>query len=295
MKRVCRRRIQIDALTMCYAVVQPYHYEQLCELDYGEFYEMPEFTLYRTEGRYFDNIYIIRLFDGNEIIDYGQVKFNLCHGDKDCNTHTNEQVKVWISLNNAVLYSEAFGYLDYIATSLGFEAHNITSLDLCLDTPFNVSKTLKTLIRDKSVTTILNGRRIVDRDADRPEIIFTQTGSLNKFKYLTVNVKQKNALRDKSKGTSLTAYDKLAEIRNASEKFYILDFYNNPTKLFRTEVHLNNEEVKSYFDNSGIEFTPLVLFDEALLERMFFHYLESIIRFKHKSKQVSWLHILGRQ
>lgn len=280
---------------MCYSVVNPRHYEQLCVLEYGESYEMPEFILYRVDGRYFDNIYTIRLFDGSEYIDYGQVKLNLCHGDKDSNTHTNELVKVWISLNNSVLYSDSFHFLDYIATSLGFEAHNITSIDLCLDTPFNVSKTLKTLIRDKSVTTILNGKCIVDRDADRPEIIFTQTGSLNKFKFLTVNVKQKNALRDKSKGTSITTYDKLAEIRNASEKFYILDNYNNPHKLFRTEVHLNNEEVKSFLDSNGIKFTPLVLLDEVLLELMYFHFLASVIRFKCKGKQVSWQHILGRQ
>lgn len=294
MKRVCRRKIKIDALTMCYAVVFPYHYEQLCELDYGDSYEMSEFTLYRTDGRYFDNIYVIRLFNGNEIIDYGQVKFNLCHGDRDSNTHTNEQVKVWITLNNPVLYSDSFYFLDYIATCLGFEAHNITTLDLCLDTPFNVSKSLKALLRDKSVTTILNGKRIIDRNEDRPEIIYTQTGSLNKFKYLTMNIKQKNALRDKSKGISITTYDKQAEIRNASDKFYILDYYNNPSKLFRTEVHLNNEEVKSYLDSNGIEFSPLVLLDEALLERMFFHYLDSVLRFRSKDKKVSWQHLLGR-
>ncbi len=294
MKRVCRRKIKIDALTMCYAVVFPYHYEQLCELDYGDSYEMSEFTLYRTDGRYFDNIYVIRLFNGNEIIDYGQVKFNLCHGDRDSNTHTNEQVKVWITLNNPVLYSDSFYFLDYIATCLGFEAHNITTLDLCLDTPFNVSKSLKALLRDKSVTTILNGKRIIDRNEDRPEIIYTQTGSLNKFKYLTMNIKQKNALHDKSKGISITTYDKQAEIRNASDKFYILDYYNNPSKLFRTEVHLNNEEVKSYLDSNGIEFSPLVLLDEALLERMFFHYLDSVLRFRSKDKKVSWQHLLGR-
>lgn len=63
MKRVCNRPIQIGALTMCYSVVTPYHCEQLCKLDYGECYEMQEFRLYHTDGRYFDNIYIIRLFD----------------------------------------------------------------------------------------------------------------------------------------------------------------------------------------------------------------------------------------
>ena len=57
---------------------------------------------------------------------------------------------------------------------------------------------------------------------------------------MTVNVKQRNAIKDKSRGVTVTTYDKLAEISNSSGKEYILNFYGNPTKLFRTEVHLNN-------------------------------------------------------
>lgn len=40
---------------------------------------------------------------------------------------------------------------------------------------------------------------------------------MNKDKYLTVSIKQK-AIKDKGKGTTLTAYNKKAEIANSSGK-----------------------------------------------------------------------------
>ena len=69
-----------------------------------------------------------------------------------------------------------------------------------------------------------------------------------KIKYLTVNIKQKKAIKDKSKGSTLIAYNKKAEIANSSDKTYINSHYNNPAKLHRLEVHLNNDEVERIFE-----------------------------------------------
>ena len=77
MKRVCNRPIQLDAVTLCYEVVHPYYYEQLSSLNYGECLNMDEFRLYRIEGRYFDNVYAIRLDNGTRDIEWGVLKFNL--------------------------------------------------------------------------------------------------------------------------------------------------------------------------------------------------------------------------
>ena len=49
MKRVCKRPIQLDAVTLCYEVVHPYYYEQLTTLDYGECLDMDEFILEAIE------------------------------------------------------------------------------------------------------------------------------------------------------------------------------------------------------------------------------------------------------
>lgn len=295
MKRVCNRPIQLDAVTLCYEVVHPYYYEQLTTLDYGECLDMNEFRLYRTEGRYFDNVYVIRLDNGTRDIEWGVLKFNLARSDEQSNTHTNGNRKVWFSLNNETLYSMDTYFLTYIEQRLGLEFHNVTSLDLALDTPFSVSPLVKAYLHNKDVTTILNGKRITDRDEDRPEITYTNSGSLNKQdKYKTVNIKQRNAIKDKSKGITVLCYDKAAEIRNASDKQYIFDYYGNPKRLYRTEVHLNTEDIKDYIERRDIQYTPLILFDEAELETMFFHFIGSVIRFQSRKIDVSWEHILGR-
>lgn len=295
MKRVCNRPIQLDAVSLCYEVVHPHYYEQLQTLDYGEYLDMDEFQLYRIEGRYFDNVYVIRLDNGTRDIEWGVIKFNLARGLIDNNTHTNGNRKVWLSLNNETLYSEDMYYLTYIEQKLGLEFHNVTSLDLALDTPFSVSPLVRTYLHRKDITTILNGKRITDRDEDRVEISYTNSGSLNKQdKYKTVNIKQRNAIKDKSRGITILTYDKAAEITNASDKRYILEYYGNPKRLYRTEVHLNSEDIKNYVERSGIKYTPLILFDEAILEDMFFHFLGSVIRFQSRKIDVSWKHLLGR-
>ena len=295
MKRVCKKPIQIDALTLCYEVEQPYYYEQLSNLDYGECLDLYEFRLYRTEGRYFDNVYAIHLHNGTQNIEWGYLKFNLARGDEQSNTHTSGNRKVWISLNNETLYTDDIHFLTYIEQRLGLVFHNVTSLDLALDTPFSVSPLVKAYAHNKNVTTILNGKRITDRDEDRPELTYTTSGSLNKqSKYLTVNIKQRNAIKDKSKGITILTYDKAAEISNASDKQYILEHYGNPKHLYRTEVHLNAEDIKNYVERRDIDYTPLILIDEATPEDMFFHFLGSVIRFQSREIDTSWQHLLGR-
>ena len=295
MKRVCKRKIQIDALTLCYEVENTYYYNQLRQLDFGASIDLNEFQLTRTTGRYYDNVYNIQAWNGVKTITFGQIKFSLANGDEESNTHKNGLRKVWLSLNNETLYTQDFHFLTYIEQRLGLVFHNVTSLDLCLDTPFAVSPLIKAYIHNQNVTTILNGKRITDRDEDRPELTYTTSGSLNRQgKYLSVNIKQRNAIKDKSKGITILTYDKAAEISNASDKQYILEHYGNPRRLYRTEVHLNAEDIKNYVARKGITYTPLVLIDEATLEDMFFHFLNSVIRFQCKAEDVGWQHILGR-
>lgn len=293
MKRVCKRKIQIDAMTVCFEVIDRYHYDQITELDFEQIYDLYEFQLIRTEGRYYNNVYTIIYMDGDCQIEFGQLKFNIGKVANPSNLHDNGNPKVWISLNNRSLYTDDQFHLGFIATKLGLEPHNVTTMDICLDTPFNVSKSLRQLIRDKSIITILNGTKVKDRDEDRPEITYTNSGSLNRDKYMTVNVKQRNAMKDKSRGVTLTTYDKQAEIRNSSGKDYILDFYGNPSKLYRTEVHLNNAEIKDYLDGRGLYFNYYMI-DAALLEDMFFYHLNSVVRFKNGKQDILWEQLLGR-
>ena len=67
----------IDALTVCFEVTDRYHYDRICELDFGQTYDMYEFQLMRVEGRYYNNVYTIIYMDGDSQVDFGQLKFNM--------------------------------------------------------------------------------------------------------------------------------------------------------------------------------------------------------------------------
>ncbi|MBR2608064.1 MAG: hypothetical protein IKC70_09085 [Bacteroidaceae bacterium] len=290
MKRVCKRPVIIDAFTVCCEVGNSVLFNKIASLEFGESIEFEDFTLTRIDGRYYNYVNTITYNDCGEIKTFGQLKFGLNNGNDEA--HNNGKPKAWITIDNTALYSQAICYLGYICEILHLNVHNFTSIDLCKDTPFDVSRALHRLYRNKSITIILNGKRIINRDEDRPEISRTLSGSLNKDKYQTIYVKQRNAIRDKSAGVTIKTYDKLTEIRNASEKEYILDYYSNPTNLYRTEVHLNNADIKEYLQSHNIDLNPYMM-DNAVLEAIFFDYLNRVIRFQDGNVQITWEQLLG--
>ena len=294
MKRVCKRKVICDALTVCCEVGNSVLFDKISALEFGESMEFYDFTLTRIDGRYFKNIYTIRYYEQGEEKTFGQLKFGLNNGSIENNTFESGKPKAWLTLSNQGLYENATSYLGYICEILHLNVHNFTSVDLALDTPFDVSRSLYRLYRNKEVTTILNGKRITNRDEDRPEISRTLSGSLNKDKYQTIYVKQRNTIYDKSKGVSLKTYDKLAEIRNSSDKDYILDYYANPRTLYRTEVHLNNDEIKAYLTKRGIDLNPYSM-DWSVIEDMFFYHLNSVIRFERGNEKIKWEDLLGKR
>lgn len=294
MKRVCKRKVICDALTVCSEVENSTLFDKISALEFGEVMEFYDFTLTRIDGRYFKNIYSIRYYEQGDEKTFGQLKFGLNNGSSENNTFESGKPKAWLTLNNQGLYENATSYLGYICEILHLNVHNFTSVDLALDTPFDVSRSLYRLYRNKEITTILNGKRITNRDEDRSEISRTLSGSLNKDKYQTIYVKQRNAIMDKRKGITVTTYDKRAEILNASGKDYILEYYGNPDKLFRTEVHLNNDEIKDFLKKEDLDLNPYML-DMQILEVLFFDALNSVIHFKRGKEVIKWENLLGRR
>lgn len=286
-------RFGIDMLRLCFEVERPELLDHFATFGPGEKIDLYDFYLQRIEGKHFEYVYEIRYNDLGEDKLFGELRFGINKNEDEANTHTNGKRKAWISISNRVLYTtEEMHYLEYIADVLHLELHNITSLDLCLDMTMNMAKYLRKLIRCKDMTVILNGKRITDRKADRPEIIYTMTGNLDRDKYLTVNIKQKKAIKDKSRGSTLTAYDKRAEIANSSNKEYISDLYGCPSKLHRLEVHLNNDELKDYFNRTQEELNIGTIFNERFLFQLFFHTLGSLIRFEKDGRKIDWWAVL---
>ena len=285
--------LNIDMLRLCFEVEDPGLFDHFATFAPGESIDLYYFYLLRIEGKHFEYVFEIRYNEMGKDKQFGELKFGLNHNDDETNTHVNGKRKAWISIANRVLYTEdEFHYLGFITDVLDLSLHNITSLDICLDMTMNIARYLKRLIRCKDIGVILNGKRITDRKEDRPEITYTMSGNLDRDKYLTLNIKQKKAIKDKSRGSSLTAYDKKAEIVNSSCKEYITDFYGQPKKLYRLEVHLNNDELKDYFNKIGEELNIGVIYNQEFLLNLFYSTLESLIRFERKGKKIEWFDVL---
>ncbi len=287
--------LQIDMLRLCFEVEDPDLFDHLAKINVGEIHEFYEFYLLRVDGKRFEYVFEIRYEELGENKLFGELRFGINHDDEEANTHISGKRKVWMSISNRVLYTEdEFHYLGFICETLCLELHNITCLDLSLDMSMNIAKYLKKLIRCRDLGVILNGKRIYDRREDRPEIIYTITGNLNRYKYLTVNIKERKAIKDKSRGRTLIAYNKLAEIKNSSGKEYIPELYGNPKRLHRIEIHLNNEELKEYFNKSRKELNWGFIFNEKELFELFYSTLERLIRFELNGKKIEWWDILER-
>ncbi|MBR0333961.1 MAG: hypothetical protein IIX13_03410 [Bacteroidales bacterium] len=110
MKRVCRRKIQIDAMTVCFEVIDRYHYDQITELDFGQIYDLYEFQLIRTEGRYYNNVYAIIYMDGDCQTEFGQLKFNIGKVANPSNLHDNGNLYLNYYMLDEVLLEDMFFY-----------------------------------------------------------------------------------------------------------------------------------------------------------------------------------------
>lgn len=88
-------------------------------------------------------------------------------------------------------------------------------------------------MRDKTVTTIINGKAVKDRKKVLQGVSFEYSSTLDRLNHPTITVKQKKAIANKCNGVTVQAYNKKAEIDDHSDKRYILDYYGHPKRLYR--------------------------------------------------------------
>lgn len=288
--------IVVDKLKLCYNVLDDEIIRYL-EENRPETYMLYDFELIRIDGKHFNDTYQIVYNDLDKNGDiaphiFGELKLNL-KSKSDEEDIQNQTSKVWIYVNNYILYSKdkRVIHLAFISEKLGLELNNVTGIEIAIDTNKNVPKRLKQHLRKKDIITILNGKTILNRKEDRHEIEYIHSGDLDRYKYLSVYIKQQKAINNKSNGTVVCSYDKLSECKN-SGKNYILDYYTYPDKLYRLEVRVTNENFKKFLDFYQIELIEPLFWSKGFLLEAFKYFLDSVIRFKSDSKDISIWDIL---
>ena len=196
---------------------------------------------------------------------------------------------IYYKINNQVLYTpDQLNVILELPEKFGFVFNNYTAIDLALDSNVNFTSLIKRMIRNKAVTTIINGKAIKDRKQVLQGVSFQYSTSLDRLKHAAITIKQKKAISNKKNGIVVQAYDKKAEVEQNSEKRYILDFYGQPKRLYRLEVRLHYQELKDYF--SKITGEPIIktMSDQDLLQDLFYYHLSAVLRFTQGRKKLDW-------
>ena len=160
------------------------------------------------------------------------------------------------------------------------EVRNITEIEIYFDTSTNAPKTIKRLIRNKDIETILNGK-VLPRKDNHPTIGYYHTGNLDRYTDLSMYIKQ----ADKD-GFSMKAYDKQKEIKESSHKDYIFQWHqrNLNQPLYRVELNLKHHHLKEYISSNHIVLSHNLFTIREFLFECFQHFSNRLIRFRESGK-----------
>lgn len=290
--------LAIDALTICYTPTSIEVLERLANVEILHIVEYDDFTLLRVEGERDCTYRIYYANEQGESKAMGTLSFNM-REDRLANEYL-----VWIRVENETLYNTDFWCISYVAQVLGLVFHNFTTLDIAIDTtrnPLRIIEAFKMLgKKDDRVTTIINGKAIdwskpLDRLlADTRGANYIHPFITNLLTYRTLSIRPCKAIGDKSKGATLTFYNKANEVEQESGKQYIMEKYGNPMHLWRTEIHLNNEQIKAYIkEREELASNPHGIFTKRHLLGLFYRYINSIIRWRIGRDVIGWEHLFN--
>lgn len=276
-------KCNIDELKICY-VASSAVLSRLEMVEVGGYVDMYGYRLYRMVNDRFRCFFDV-FSDGEPV---AQLKYGHYTDVEDATTY------VYFKVLNPVLYdNEKLRCVLELPTALGMLFNNFTAIDLAFDGPSNIPALIKKMMRDKAITTIINGKAVHDRKTVLRGITFEYSSSLNRLNHPTLTIKQAKAISNKNDGITVQAYDKKAEIEHHSNKHYILEHYGYPKHLYRLEVRLHYQELKDFFASHHIIPTTVILFDESLLDELFLYHLGAVIRFTKGRTKIPWSELLG--
>lgn len=265
----------IDALTLCY-VAEGKVLDHLREVKLQ--YSIDTFTLHRTSGKHHKEHFDIYLHKKKVATIYF-----------DRYGSAGDESYVWLRIENHVLYNQQLLIQTLMLPELlDIDFNNITYIELARDFTYNITQKIRSLMRHTELKTIINGKQKKDRDEVVDGIIRTCKISLNRDLQKSLCIKQAKAEKNKYDGITMDSYNKMDEITSKSHKQYILDYYDNPKKLYRLELRLNNADIKKISKAIGLSVTDDTIFNQDALDQIYLQALQSLLRFTDGRKKLDW-------
>lgn len=283
---MCKRFGQpvIDELRVCY-VADPLLLDELSHIEIGQRLEFAPFVLIRRVGDRFEFLFSLFIAGNSGLEEVGMFKYGR-YGAGASNY-------CYLKIDNHVLYdADLFQVVLTFPDLVGLAFNNFTAIDIAIDFGKNISAIIKRMLRNETVDTILNGKRLQDRRSVIPGVTVDYATSLNRLRCPTITIRQAKARKNKDKGTTVQSYDKRAEVETCSGKRYILDYYDQPRYLYRLEVRLNYQEIHDFCSSRRIPQAIELLFDTEFLSAIYDYHLSSVLRFTKNRKKLPWPEII---
>lgn len=170
-------------------------------------------------------------------------------------TYLLRREKIYLRLANYTLYNESYWQLlQDFEKDCGLKFVHISKVDIALDTTVDTSKVVYNMMKGlKCVEWVVNGHRVLDRDATIKKLFWTTSGSLNDpDKNRTLYVTQ-------TEGLELCCYDKTTEIDDKSLKFYQTGDWDydeddiiEGDNIYRNEARLTRKNITNYLEGHHI-------------------------------------------
>lgn len=199
--------------------------------------------------------------------------------------------KMYISVNNQILYSNKLKMILDIISRLNLEFDCVSRLDIALDCDRNIVSKFYSLLKNKDLEFIILNKKI-NKDDEIKHLLNLSVGSCN-----NIHKNKSFYLSNKEKGLVLACYNKLKEIQdNNFEKQYIIDSLNLKN-IYRLEIRTNHKLLLDTLNKLG--FTDLYLFNiindnlHYELYLLFKELLGRLIRISHNNKTYSLLDFIS--
>jgi len=191
---------------------------------------------------------------------------------------------VYLTFENAALYSWILNARFYIESALGLEFHRISKIDIAVDFDFNIQKRLIALLKSTPYDIIVNGR-VANRKSVK---------GLNVHAY-DVNIDRMFAqpeltVSNDDSTLSMKTYNKRKEIDDESGKSYITECTGFTGTHYRIEVTCKNyKRLLPTLKTLGIDDTYLYvhLDDDETLKALFCDILNRLIYLRRGRKQMN--------
>jgi hypothetical protein len=266
----------IDNLVVCF-LASPDLLDNLRYIHTSSSYT--NFRILRAEGRFHRHFFNLYTEDYQKL---GNLYF-------DRYASQGNELYVWLKIENSCLYDRSYmDIIDMIMRQFEFVFHGITSLDLARDFDYNVASRIRALMRREDLAVIINGREVKERDKTLTTVFRTCGMSLARDGVKGLTIKQAKSAKNKHMGITLDCYDKAEEIRNASGKKYIRDFYGGRKRLYRLELRMNCEQIKRAVENTGYPYSRDLLEWQTALDGIFIYALQSMLRFRKGRTVQQW-------